>query len=182
LPGRCTRCAEAGGDHETGVWTWDRGNLYSSAFEVEPRTGPEALKRDIELRFGSDVLAIVRQCTDDEYLPAGRPSEKGTPEEWRKRKTAYLAALREKADVAVLRVSCADKLHNARAILADYEIEGERLWQRFNVKSKPEQLWYYRGLADAFRERSTLLGDPGLARLARRLALVVEAIARHTPE
>lgn len=28
---------------------------------------------------------------------------------------------------APLRVSCSDKLHNARAILADYEIEGERL-------------------------------------------------------
>jgi (p)ppGpp synthase/HD superfamily hydrolase len=160
----------------------DRGNLYASAFEVEPRTGREALKRDIELQFGPEVLAIVRQCTDDEYLPAGRPSQKGTPEEWRKRKMAYLAALREKTDVAVLRVSCADKLHNARAILADYEVEGERLWQRFSVKSKAEQLWYYQGLADAFRDRSSVLGDPGLPRLARRLALVVDAIARHTPE
>jgi (p)ppGpp synthase/HD superfamily hydrolase len=159
----------------------DRGNAYESPFQVEPRTGREALKRDIELQFGTDVLSIVRQCTDDEYLPAGRPAEKGSPEEWRVRKTAYLASLRKKTDVAPLRVSCADKLHNARAILADYETEGERLWQRFNVKSKAEQLWYYEGLAGAFAERSEALGDAGLQRLARQLAATVGAIRRHQP-
>ena len=159
----------------------DRGHGYASPFLVEPRTGREALKRDIELQFGADVLSIVRQCTDDEYLPAGRASEKGSPEEWKVRKTAYLASLRKKTDVAPLRVSCADKLHNARAILADYETEGERLWQRFSVKSKSEQLWYYEGLADAFTERSLVLGDAGLQRLARQLAATVEAIGRHQP-
>jgi (p)ppGpp synthase/HD superfamily hydrolase len=159
----------------------DRGNDYESPFQVEPRHGREALKRDIELQFGADVLALVKHCTDDEYLPAGRPTNKGTPEEWRVRKAAYHESLRNKADVAPLRVSCADKLHNARAILADYEVEGEKLWQRFNVASKQEQLWYYEGLADAFVERSLLLGDDGLQRLARQLAATVEAIARHQP-
>ncbi len=159
----------------------DRGNAYASPFLVEPRTGREALKRDIELQFGTEVLSIVRQCTDDEYLPAGRPSDKGSPAEWRTRKTAYLESLRKKTDVAPLRVSCADKLHNARAILADYETEGERLWQRFNVKSKTEQLWYYEGLAEAFAARSEALGDAGLQRLARQLAATVEAIRRHRP-
>jgi (p)ppGpp synthase/HD superfamily hydrolase len=159
----------------------DRGNAYESPFQVEPRTGRDALKRDIELQFGTTVLAIVRQCTDDEYLPAGRPAEKGTPEEWRVRKEAYLASLRKKTDVPALRVSCADKLHNARAILADYETEGERLWQRFNVKWKAEQLWYYEGLAAAFADRSRVLGDAGLQRLARQLAATVAAIARHEP-
>jgi (p)ppGpp synthase/HD superfamily hydrolase len=75
-------------------------------------------------------------------------------------------------------VSCADKLHNARAILADYETEGEKLWQRFSVKSKAGQLWYYEGLADVFVERSLALGDPGLQRLAGQLAATVEAIGR----
>ncbi len=159
----------------------DRGNGYQSPFHVEPRQGRDALRRDIELQFGPEVLSLVRQCTDDEYLPAGRPSEKGSPEEWRLRKTAYLESLRKKAEVGPLRVSCADKLHNARAILADYEIEGEKLWQRFSVKSRQEQLWYYDGLADVFAERSLLLGDPGLQRLARQLSATVEAIARHEP-
>lgn len=104
-----------------------------------------------------------------------------SPEEWRSRKTAYVESLRKKTEVGPLRVSCADKLHNARAILADYETEGERLWQRFNVKSKSEQLWYYEELADAFTERSEALGDAGLRRLARQLAVTVSAIRRHQP-
>jgi (p)ppGpp synthase/HD superfamily hydrolase len=160
----------------------DRGNVYESPFQVEPRVGREALKRDIELQFGAMVRDIVLSCTDDEYLPAGRPSQKGSPDEWRARKTIYIESLRKKTDLGPLRVSCADKLHNARAILADYETEGERLWQRFNVKSKADQLWYYEGLAEAFADRSLALGDPGLQRLARQLAATVEAIARHRPD
>jgi (p)ppGpp synthase/HD superfamily hydrolase len=146
---------------------------------VEPKVGREALKRDIELQFGAMVRNIVLACTDDEYLPAGRPSQKGSPDEWRARKTIYVESLRKKTDLGALRVSCADKLHNARAILADYETEGERLWQRFNVKSKAEQLWYYEGLAGAFAERSEALGDAGLQRLARQLGATVGAIRRH---
>ena len=156
----------------------DRGEAYESPFLSPPRTGRDALKRDIELQFGSGVLSIVRQCTDDEYLPAGRPSAKGSPEEYRARKTAYLHSLRTK-EVAPLRVSCADKLHNARAILADYETDGDKVWQRFTVKSKEEQLWYYEGLVEVFAERSQALNDAGLKRLVRQFAATVEAIRRH---
>ena len=159
----------------------DRGNGYQSDYDDEPRHGRESLKRDIERRFGVAVLTIVRQCTDDEYLPGDRPAEKGTSEEWRQRKARYVAALREKTDVAPLRVSCADKLHNARAILADYEVEGDDFWQRFRVKSKTEQLRYYQDLAEAFTDRGRLLGDRGLQRLARQLSVTVAAIARHEP-
>ena len=157
----------------------DRGDDYQGDSAGEPRNGREALKRDIERQFGAAVLAIVCQCTDDEYLPDGLPSQKGTPEEWLERKAHYVAALHEKTDVAALRVSCADKLHNARAILADYEVEGDAVWQRFRVKSKDAQLKYYRDLAGVFTERGQLLGDPGLQRMARRLTATVAAIARH---
>ena len=46
-------------------------------------------------------------------------------------------------------VSCADKLHNARAILADLREVGDELWGRFTGK-KDGTLWYYRSLVDAF--------------------------------
>jgi hypothetical protein len=129
----------------------DRGDGYQSPFLVEPGKGRSALKRDIELQFGAGVLSIVCQCTDDEYLPAGRPSAKGSAEEWKACKTACLASLRRKTDAAAL-------------------------WTRFNVKSKAGQLWYYQGLAEAFTERGQSLGDAGLQRLARQLAATVEAI------
>lgn len=141
------------------------------------RSGREALKAAIKERFGQEVLDIVERCTDDEYLPPGLIAEKGSPEEWRTRKSAYLQRLRESEHGGALLVSCADKLHNARAILTDYELHGEDLWRRFTAGSRDQQLWYYRQLAEIFAERADSLDNPGVARLAKELNLVVSRIA-----
>jgi len=159
----------------------DRGDTYESRHGAKPALGRGALKHDIEKLFGPRVRDLVMHCTDDEYLPEGRPSQKGTPEEWKARKKAYLEKLAKQADTGALRVSCADKLHNARAILVDYETLGDEVWQRFRAKSKAEQLWYYRSLAETLTERAAGAGDAGLKRLAGQLEAVVQAIARHPP-
>jgi (p)ppGpp synthase/HD superfamily hydrolase len=159
----------------------DRGEDYFSRFLVMPREGREALKRDIKLLFGPEVLEIVEECTDDEYLPGGQTAKKGTPAEWKKRKSIYLAKLAKQDDRRALRVSCADKLHNARAILADYEVLGDELWSRFTAASKVQQVWYYDELAKRFTQRAKTLNDPGLVRLARQLRGVVDAIDRRQP-
>lgn len=97
----------------------------------------------IRARYGSAVADIVRACSDTTQTP--KPP-------WRARKEAYLAHLAE-APPSVLRVSLADKLYNARAILRDHQLVGERLWDRFNHNSgRDGQLWYYGELADAFAE------------------------------
>jgi len=159
----------------------DRGDTYESRHGAVPSTGRGALKHDIEKLFGARVRDLVMHCTDDEYLPEGKPSQKGTPEEWKARKKAYLDKLARQADTGALRVSCADKLHNARAIMVDYETLGDEVWQRFRAKNKADQLWYYRGLAAALTRRATDVGDAGLKRLAGQLDAVVQAIARHQP-
>jgi hypothetical protein len=82
------------------------------------------------------------------------------------------------ASASVRLVSASDKLHNARAILADYRMVGEALWSRFSG-GKEGTRWYYRALVDAFGKAGTtplieelgrvvseierLSGDPGLA-------------------
>jgi (p)ppGpp synthase/HD superfamily hydrolase len=96
---------------------------------------------DIRQRFGDDVAAIVKGCTDTVEQP--KP-------EWRKRKEAYIAHV-DTASHSVRLVSTADKLHNARAILRDYRQEGEKLWTRFNGR-KEGTLWYYRSLVTAFQQ------------------------------
>lgn len=65
-------------------------------------------------------------------------------------------------------VSAADKLHNARAILADYRQLGEDRWGRFNG-GRSGTLWYYRALADAFRaaESTHLTLERTMAELER---------------
>jgi (p)ppGpp synthase/HD superfamily hydrolase len=106
---------------------------------------PEETDREIiAKRFGEEVLAIIEGCTDtpEDYKGGVKPP-------WKQRKENYLKHL-SNATPKVLRVSLADKLDNARAILADYRQIGEALWSRFNA-GKEEQLWYYQSLLSVFR-------------------------------
>lgn len=98
---------------------------------------------EIERRFGAGVRAIVEGCTDADVEP--KPP-------WRPRKEAYVAHLAE-APPSVLLVSASDKLHNARAILADLRELGGALWSRFSG-GREGTLWYYRSLVEAFRPRA----------------------------
>lgn len=81
---------------------------------------------------------------------------------WRERKEAYIASVATKEPGAV-RVSIADKLHNARMIVFDHRLCGDELWQRFSTKSGDDALWYYESLLAAFEARRDTLG-PGTAR------------------
>ena len=94
----------------------------------------------IRQRFGEEVAEIVEDCTDAFVSP--KPP-------WRERKEEYLRHLPQ-ASPAVRRVSLADKLHNARAILASLWKDGEGLWDRFNG-GKEGSLWYYQELAQIFQ-------------------------------
>ena len=108
---------------------------------VEDQGGAPILD-EIRRIFGDEVAEIVDGCSDTDQEP--KPP-------WRQRKEDYIAHL-ETASPSVLLVSCADKLHNARAILADYRSIGDELWGRFNG-GRDGTLWYVRALVSAFRER-----------------------------
>jgi hypothetical protein len=69
----------------------------------------------------------------------------------------------------MLLVSLADKVHNARSILADLRTDGEALWDRFSG-GRDGTLWYYRTLAKVF-----LVLLPGNA-LAQQLDQIVGQI------
>jgi hypothetical protein len=70
---------------------------------------------------------------------------------WRERKEPYLKHLHTADDDTRL-VSAADKLHNARSVLADYREFGDRIWERFQGK-REGTLWYYRALVDEFKRK-----------------------------
>jgi hypothetical protein len=93
---------------------------------------------------------------------------------WRRRKEAYVASIAAKRPDE-LRVSLADKLHNARAILLDYRTHGEDLWSRFQAREGASVRWYYEALRDAFAERRDALG-PGAAAALDELDRVVETL------
>lgn len=97
----------------------------------------------IRLKFGKRVADIVEACTDACAEPGARKPD------WEQRKAEYIAHLQVASESAKL-ISAADKLHNARAILADHRANGDKVFERFN-KSKYATLWYYRTLASTFR-------------------------------
>jgi (p)ppGpp synthase/HD superfamily hydrolase len=104
--------------------------------------GGEPRLHDIRQKFGDAVADIVRDCTDTFATP--KPP-------WRARKEAYIAHLATVTE-PVLLVSAADKLHNARSIVADLRRDGESVFERFSGK-KDGTLWYYRAITEALEAR-----------------------------
>jgi (p)ppGpp synthase/HD superfamily hydrolase len=173
---------ENGGDEEQGIAALlhdaleDQGAEYESEYLQEPRNGRAALKRDIELKYGSRVLAIVIGCTDDEDFAKPPEGERGSIDNWRSRKLAYIEHINHTTDVGLLRVSCADKLHNARTILLDLYEHGAAVWSRFRSANRENVLWYYGSLAKAFTAKASSTADSSLKRLSAELGRTVELI------
>jgi (p)ppGpp synthase/HD superfamily hydrolase len=126
---------------------------------AEDRGGRERLD-DIRTRFGDAVARIVEDCTDSWTTP--KPA-------WAERKQQYAEHART-LPPASLRVSAADKVHNAYAILRDLRNTGDRVWERFNA-SADDIVAYYQALVRAYR-------DAGGGRLVDELDRIVRAIER----
>ena len=139
---------EHGGDEDQAI----AALLHDAA---EDQGGPATLA-EIRTAFGDGVAAIVTDCTD-------AWSEPKPP--WRARKEAYLAALPGKPARSLL-VSLADKTHNAETIVADHQVLGDALWDRFKGGAEGTR-WYYGALAGVFSEE---MPGPLSDRLSRAVA------------
>jgi len=105
--------------------------------------------------FGEKVLQIVDISSDTAADFTG-----GVKAPWEERKRFYLDSVR-RANPALLRVTVADKIDNARAILADHRRIGDKVWGRFNAP-RGKILWYYTEAINAYKQagvKSPLLDD-----------------------
>jgi (p)ppGpp synthase/HD superfamily hydrolase len=127
---------EDGGDEDEAI-----AALLHDAIEDQ---GGETTRTEILHQFGDRVTHIIDGCTDATTLP--KPP-------WHERKQKYLQKLAS-ATPDVVRVSLADKLHNARSILADYRQVGDEVWQRFRG-GKEGTLWFYQSLILIYQYAST---------------------------
>ena len=128
---------EAGADEDQVI----AGLLHDIAEDC----GGEARLADIKQMFGDRVEAIVRGCSDS--LTESEESKAPSVE----RKRIHLAHL-ETASQEVLTVTAADKLHNARSIATDLEINREILWDRFNL-TQSEIISYYKSVYAILKKR-----------------------------
>jgi len=115
---------------------------------------------DIRARFGNAVATIVADCTDSWTTPK-------LP--WAARKKKYVEHART-LPAPSLRVSAADKVHNAYAILRGLRIGGEKVWDAFNA-GPDDVLAYYQGLVRSYREA-------GGGHLVEELDRIVRGIER----
>jgi (p)ppGpp synthase/HD superfamily hydrolase len=169
LLGVASLVLESGGDEEMAI-----AALLHDA--VEDQGGQPRLD-EIRKVFGAKVARIVDGCTDSYEVD---PDKKAS---WCERKQKYIAHVEHEADSEVRLVSIADKVHNARAVLADHYEIGDEVFTRFS-KGKPGTLWYYRALVDAFRAAEARDDHPndaaaqGRKRLMHKLSRVVDELER----
>jgi len=97
----------------------------------------------IQDHFGAHVAGIVDGCSENKAL------------RWRARKTERIEALR-RASSEICTVTCADKLHNLRTIISEYDVIGDAVWDRFHGGVE-DQAWYYRSVLAAISERDASL-------------------------
>lgn len=123
---------EHGGDEDEAI-----AALLHDAVED---AGGQPRLTDIRQRFGDRVADIVHDCTDADEIP--KPP-------WRARKEAYVTRL-QNASASARLVSCCDKLHNARSIVADLRTQGDLVWSKF-TGGRDGTLWYYTTILSEFQ-------------------------------
>ncbi|MBX9258314.1 HD domain-containing protein [Desmonostoc muscorum CCALA 125] len=122
---------EAGGTQEEAI-----AALLHDAVEDQ---GGKSTREEIHQLFGETVVAIVDGCTESDTYP--KPP-------WLERKKRYLENLYH-ASASVRRVSLADKLHNARSLLADLRQHGSSIWKEFKT-GREGTLWFYQQLQEVY--------------------------------
>jgi len=141
---------EDGGDEDEAI-----AALLHDAIEDQ---GGAKTREIIRENFGDRVTSIVEACSESDVTPK---------QPWKERKDEYLRKMRD-ASPEVLRVSLADKVHNARSILFDTYKVGDKVWQRFNV-GKEESLWFYQSLLEIYQAKNTSYLVKELARIITEL-------------
>jgi (p)ppGpp synthase/HD superfamily hydrolase len=96
---------------------------------------------DLKREFGEKIAEIVAGCSEpDKSLP------------WKERKEHTIEFLKT-ASEEIRVVACADKLHNIRSVIRDYEKVGDAVWSRFNA-GKEQQKWYYTNIVESLKYQS----------------------------
>lgn len=93
---------------------------------------------DVERELGEEVAALVAPVTHDESLS------------WEERKKAYIEAVHA-ASAEAKAIATADKIANARNLLAAYDTQGPDVWKHFNA-GREKKLWFENAMLDMLQK------------------------------
>jgi (p)ppGpp synthase/HD superfamily hydrolase len=146
---------EAGGNENEAI-----AALLHDAVEDQ---GGIKTREEIRQLFGNEVVEIVDGCSDCDSYP--KPP-------WEERKKNYLEKLRH-CSPSVRRVSLADKLHNARSLLASWQTYGDSIWSQFKA-GKKGTLWFYQELLQIYLATGSDLMTEEYSRVIQELCQQIE--------
>ena len=101
---------------------------------------------DLRQAFGDRVANLV-ELESDKFVDGVKESDS-----WHDRKQAAINRLAAAPRDAKM-VAMGDKLSNMRAIARDYDLLGDKLWDRFHAPGgRTDHEWHYRGLAQSLND------------------------------
>ncbi len=93
--------------------------------------------------FNENIANLVQSQSEDKT------------KKWIDRKKDTINFLKSNNSKGVEIATLADKLSNMKSIFRDYELQGEKLWKKFNA-GKELQYWYYNSIAESlFQVKNT---------------------------
>ncbi len=122
---------------------------------------------EIKSAVGEEALRIVLACSHDKSLEGDS--------DWEKRKKKYVSSVEGGGEKAML-VSLADKVANARSLLALYQLKGVEMWNCFN-RGKEKKIWFENEMYVMFKRY--LAGHPLLEEY-RKLIQEIEKLPGET--
>ena len=129
----------------------DDEELRAAAVLHDTLEDTDTSKEELIHFFGNRVADLVAAESEDK-----RPDQP-EGETWLTRKQETIHHLSH-ASTEVRMLALGDKLSNVRAMHRDYQVLGEKLWERFNQKDPIMQKKYYGLLAHVFWEDEILRG------------------------
>ena len=121
-----------------------------TAFTDEPEMIAAALLHDV-----IEDAGVTREELEEKFGPRVAFLVDGESEDksksWVERKGATVERLKTATrDEKIL--ALADKLSNIRSTARDYLVLGDEVWQRFNMKDREKQAWYYTSMIDLLKD------------------------------
>lgn len=103
---------------------------------------------DIRENFGDRITTLVSHETED------KRKHMSPNESWKIRKLESLEVLKNCNDRDTKMLWLGDKLSNMRSLSRDYDVLGEKVFDRFNEKNPKEQRWYHETILEYINELS----------------------------